>query len=166
MTEDNPDQETTTGTFTTELDGIDATITGEVQLHETITPPDQQEPTWPDNRYEFTGEALQLRSTRRTPAMQYSFTIDDVTDGESLEDADSYEEQDDGRVYVEGTIGPKGSDTFFVEGKLSDWEAVDVDSGEVVEDTAYDVAVADEVVPLWDLLGYDAPENEDDDPKA
>lgn len=162
MTEDNPDTEPKRGTFTAEVDGLDGQITGEVELHETTPAPDPE----PDNRYEFTGEGLQLRSTAHTPPMRYSFTVDGVQGGESLEDADMYEERDDGRYYVEGTIGPRGSDTYFITGKLADWSAEHVETDEAVPQTRYEVAVAGEPRELHKLLDEPAPRYNDVGPEA
>lgn len=121
-------------------------------------PVEEPAPVEEDGRYVFSGEGFQIRSTVHTPAMRYSFRVEGVTGGESLEDADSYTETEDGDVLVEGTVGPRGSDTYYLEGRLSEWSAVEVgDRNRTVPSTRFDVAVAGEVRELWDLLGLEAP---------
>lgn len=151
------------------LDGeLSGDLAGSFQATVTFTPErsDATKTPEPDGRHEFTGESLSLRSTIHTPAMRYSFTVGEVSDAEGLEDADVYEEIDDGRHHVMGTIGPKGSDTYYVHGKLDDWHAEHVETGDLVPQTKCDVAVAGEPRELHKLLGEDAPRYDDTSPES
>lgn len=150
MTNDSQDSFPLEASFTADVDGdVNGRITGTIHLEDPTTDPDPE----PDDRYEFTGEPLQLRSTAATPAMQYSFLVDDVTDAESLEGADSYETTEDGRVRVQGTIGPRGSDTYHLEGRLADWSAERVDDATPVPQAHYELRVAGDPTGLQTLLG-------------
>lgn len=168
MPNDNPDPETREATLDGELSGdIEGHLHGTVAF--TPTSIDDGDPGFEypdeDDRHQFNGEAFSVRSTAHTPPMRYSFVIDNVLDAESLEAADSYTERDDGRYYVEGTIGPRGSDTYFVEGRLDEWDAVHIDTGDNVPSTRYETTVAGERHRLHTLLGNPEPEYDDTGPE-
>lgn len=128
----------------------------------TEEPTEPEEPE-PDNRYEFTGEGFTITSTDKTPPMTYRFTVSGgVPGGESIEDADSITENDDGTVSVEGTVGPRGGDTYYLNGKLSGWETDNHNQdGATVPETDFDVLVAGEQRELWRLLDWDEPAYDD-----
>lgn len=110
----------------------------------------------PDDPFTFS-----VSSTNRTPAMEYTFRVDGVVPGgESLENKDTIE-TNDGETVVTGTVGPRGTDHYTIEGTITGWEAIRADTGVDVPETDFEVRVNGEPSTLWSMLGWDEPEYDD-----
>ncbi|QLD88687.1 hypothetical protein HWV07_06405 [Natronomonas salina] len=124
------------GEYTLFLNGEEVTLT-ELTGQE---PPQQVEPS-----------VFQIASNADTPAMYYEFAVEgEVIPHDSVEDHDNITQ--DGDLYrVKGQVGPKGTDSYEVPGKLVEWNAVDAND-DYVSESRFDLYWDGEAVGLDDVL--------------